>query len=115
MKFVCRRCDNLIRRKRYRVTTEEGGIVLLNIVVCGSCARLAKSLGFPLLNSTLWTKPLRQRATTPSWMRSDSGCTRTCNSLSGLAPLFHGGESQSTAPVLEPEPELFGAAERPRK
>lgn len=49
MKFVCRRCDNLIRRKRYRVTTEEGGIVLLNIVVCGSCARLAKSLGLPVV------------------------------------------------------------------
>lgn len=49
MKFVCRRCDNLIGRKRYRVTTEEGGIVLLNMVVCGSCARLAKSLGLPVV------------------------------------------------------------------
>jgi hypothetical protein len=46
-------------------------------------------------------------------MRSDSVSTPTCNLLSGLAPLFDRGESQSTAPALEPEPELFGEADRP--
>jgi hypothetical protein len=34
-----------MKRKIYRVITEEAGVVLLNMVVCSSCARLAKRLG----------------------------------------------------------------------
>jgi hypothetical protein len=45
--FTCRRCNYITKRKLYRVITEEGGVVLLNMVVCSSCARLAKRLGLP--------------------------------------------------------------------
>ena len=47
MDFVCRRCDRITKRKLYRVTTEDAGVVLLNMLVCSSCARLAKKLGLP--------------------------------------------------------------------
>ena len=43
--FTCRRCNRITKRKLYRVITEEAGVVLLNMVVCSSCARLAKRLG----------------------------------------------------------------------
>jgi hypothetical protein len=46
MEFVCRRCTNLTT-KPYRVTTEDEGVILLNMLVCPSCAQLAKSLGLP--------------------------------------------------------------------
>lgn len=45
MEFTCRRCNHITKRKLYRVITEEAGVVLLNMVVCSSCARLAKRLG----------------------------------------------------------------------
>ena len=47
MGFICRRCDRMTKRERYRVTTEDAGVVLLNMVVCSSCARLARKLGLP--------------------------------------------------------------------
>ena len=46
MEFVCRRCTHFTKTP-YRVTTEDGGIVLLNMLVCPPCARLAQSLGLP--------------------------------------------------------------------
>ena len=45
MEFVCRRCNHTTKQNLYRVTTEEAGVVLLNMIVCSSCARLAKRLG----------------------------------------------------------------------
>jgi len=47
MEFLCRRCDRITKQKLYRVTTEDAGVVLLNMLVCSSCARLAKKLGLP--------------------------------------------------------------------
>ena len=47
MEFTCRRCNHVTKQKLYRVITEEAGVVLLNMVVCSSCARLAKRLGLP--------------------------------------------------------------------
>ena len=47
MEFICRRCHHITKQKLYRVTTEDAGIVLLNMLVCSSCARLAKELGLP--------------------------------------------------------------------
>jgi hypothetical protein len=49
MEFVCRRCNHTTKQKPYRVTTEDGGIVMLNMLVCPSCARLAKRLGLPVV------------------------------------------------------------------
>ena len=48
MEFVCRRCTHFTKTL-YHVTTEDGGVVLLNMLVCPSCARLAKSLGLPVV------------------------------------------------------------------
>jgi hypothetical protein len=45
MAFVCRRCYRITKHKPFRVTKEDAGVVLLNLLVCPSCARLAKSLG----------------------------------------------------------------------
>jgi hypothetical protein len=44
MESVCRRCYHF-SKNLYRVTTEDGGVVLLNMLVCPSCARLARSFG----------------------------------------------------------------------
>ena len=46
MEFVCRRCTHFTKTL-YHVTTEDGGVVLLNMLVCPSCARLARRLGLP--------------------------------------------------------------------
>ena len=45
MESTCRRCNHITKQKLYRVITEEAGVVLLNMVVCSSCARVAKRLG----------------------------------------------------------------------
>jgi hypothetical protein len=47
MEFVCRRCNHTTKQNLFRVTTEDAGVVLLNMIVCSSCARLAKRLGLP--------------------------------------------------------------------
>jgi hypothetical protein len=52
MEFVCRRCNHITKQNLYRVTTEDAGVVLLNMLVCSSCARLAKSLGLPAVKMT---------------------------------------------------------------
>jgi hypothetical protein len=44
MNIVCRHCDETIVGQPYRVISEEDGVVLLNMVVCASCAAVAKSL-----------------------------------------------------------------------
>jgi hypothetical protein len=44
MNIICRHCDEGIAGKAYRVTSEEDGVALLNMVVCASCAAAAKSL-----------------------------------------------------------------------
>jgi hypothetical protein len=52
MEFVCRRCKHITKQNLYRVTTEDAGVVLLNMLVCSSCARLARSLGLPTVKMT---------------------------------------------------------------
>jgi hypothetical protein len=48
MAFICRRCDQLTQQL-YRVTTKHRGAVLLNMLVCLSCAQQAKRLGLPVV------------------------------------------------------------------
>ena len=45
MSFICRRCNRVTKQKLYRVTSEDAGVVMLNMLVCSSCARMAKKLG----------------------------------------------------------------------
>jgi hypothetical protein len=42
MECICRRCNRITKQKLYRVTTD-----VLDMLVCSSCARLAKKLGLP--------------------------------------------------------------------
>jgi hypothetical protein len=58
MEFVCRRCYHSSKNS-YRVTTEDGGVVLLDMLVCNSCARLAKRLGLPVVKME-WAKKTAQ-------------------------------------------------------
>ena len=44
MEFVCRRCTHFTKTL-YHVTTEDGGVVLLNMLVCPSCARTSEEIG----------------------------------------------------------------------
>jgi hypothetical protein len=53
MEFVCRRCNHITKQNPYRVTTEDAGVVLLNMLVCSSCARLAKRLGLPTVKTKM--------------------------------------------------------------
>jgi hypothetical protein len=48
MEFVCRRCSHFTKTPHH-VTTKDAGVVLLNMLVCPSCARLAKRLGPPVV------------------------------------------------------------------
>jgi RNase P subunit RPR2 len=45
MEFICQHCDKLTEGLRYRVTSEEAGVILLEMIVCHSCSEQAKSLG----------------------------------------------------------------------
>ena len=45
MDFVCRHCTKVTSGVRYRVTSEEAGEMLLDMIVCHSCSEQAKNLG----------------------------------------------------------------------
>ena len=49
MSFICRRCNRITEQKLYRVTSEDAGVVMLDMLVCSSCARMAKNLGLPTM------------------------------------------------------------------
>jgi hypothetical protein len=77
MEFVCRRCTLITRQKPYRVITEDSAGILLNMLVCPSCARLAKRLGLPTLKiesakaaNTQGVQPLTDRKQQPVQRRS---------------------------------------------
>jgi RNase P subunit RPR2 len=57
MKFTCQHCDTLTEGVAYRVTSEEAGVILLDMIVCYSCFEQAKSLG---LNAEEVDKPAPQ-------------------------------------------------------
>jgi hypothetical protein len=45
MEFICQHCDDVARGAKYRVISEENGLVFLNMIVCRSCHEQAKELG----------------------------------------------------------------------
>jgi RNase P subunit RPR2 len=45
MDQICEHCYDLIVGNAYRVTSEEAGITLLDIIVCSLCSMEAKRLG----------------------------------------------------------------------
>jgi len=42
---ICEHCGELYEGKAYRVTSEEDGILLLDMIVCHSCSIEARRLG----------------------------------------------------------------------
>jgi hypothetical protein len=44
MSFFCRHCDEPIIGNAYHVTSEEDGVILLDMIVCATCAFEAKCL-----------------------------------------------------------------------
>jgi hypothetical protein len=44
MILLCRHCDELITGSAYRVISEEDGVILLDMIVCETCASEAKCL-----------------------------------------------------------------------
>ena len=62
---ICRHCDETIAGKAYRVISEEDGVPLLNMIVCASCAAVAKSL-------LLKTEEITPEHRTPSAPVSDA-------------------------------------------
>jgi hypothetical protein len=45
MEFICQHCDKLTEGLAYQVTSEEAGVILLDMIVCHSCFEQAKNLG----------------------------------------------------------------------
>jgi hypothetical protein len=44
MTLLCEHCDQMIVGNAYRVTSEEDGIIFLDMIVCSICAMEAKQL-----------------------------------------------------------------------
>ena len=44
MEFICRHCNEASEGDAYRVSSEENGVVLLDIIVCFQCAMEARGL-----------------------------------------------------------------------
>ena len=45
MEFLCRHCDGIVEGARYRVLSEEDGVILLDMIVCRPCYDQARELG----------------------------------------------------------------------
>jgi hypothetical protein len=62
MAFVCERCEYVTKQTPYRVTTKDRGVVLFNMLVCLSCARLAKRLGLPVVKVKMAKRTARPKS-----------------------------------------------------
>ena len=61
MKRSCEHCGELIVGNAYRVTSEEGSITLLNLVVCSLCFIEAKRLGLHAEEISISRNPSSER------------------------------------------------------
>jgi hypothetical protein len=68
MNRVCQHCGDLIVGSAYRVTSEEEGITLLNMVVCSLCSMEAKKL-------RLHTEEINTGTKHPSAQNQGSRCS----------------------------------------
>jgi hypothetical protein len=59
MEFLCEHCERTIGSQPFQVTSENAGIILLNLIVCAPCAEQAVNLGLKVTQLTLsvaWDK-----------------------------------------------------------
>jgi ribosome-binding protein aMBF1 (putative translation factor) len=61
MKQNCQHCGELIVGNAYRVTSEEAGITLLDMIVCSLCSREAKKLRLHTQKMNVTSKQLSAR------------------------------------------------------
>ncbi len=61
MKRSCEHCGELIVGSSFRVTSEEGSITLLNLVVCSLCFIEAKRLGLHAEEISISRNPSSER------------------------------------------------------
>jgi hypothetical protein len=45
MEFICKHCEGPATGRPYRVTSEEDGVLMLDMIVCDPCQRQARRLG----------------------------------------------------------------------
>ena len=45
---ICEHCDMLLRGRAYRVSSEENGVALLDLIVCEACRSQAQVLGLKI-------------------------------------------------------------------
>jgi hypothetical protein len=45
MEIICEHCQAATTGKLYRVTSEEGAVVMLDMIVCEACCQEAQKLG----------------------------------------------------------------------
>ena len=64
MEFICQHCDKLAEGLRYKVTSEDAGEILLDMIVCQSGSEQAKNLGLDvkeideaIAKSRVWRQP----------------------------------------------------------
>jgi hypothetical protein len=76
MPLICEHCDEIIVGNPYRVTSEEDGMILLNMIVCSICAMEAKQL--QLHTEVVDVKRAKDQASTSAI--NASGCA--CSSVS---------------------------------
>ncbi|HUR70833.1 MAG TPA: hypothetical protein VMZ02_02535 [Candidatus Limnocylindrales bacterium] len=60
MEFTCRHCNELSEGDAYRVSSEENGVVLLDIIVCFRCAMEARGLELSTRKIDLPSEEMRQ-------------------------------------------------------
>jgi hypothetical protein len=58
MDFICQHRDKLKHGLAYRVTSEEAGVILLEMIVCQSCSEQAKNLRLDVkeINQAVWER-----------------------------------------------------------
>jgi len=60
MEFTCRHCNEVSDGDAYRVSSEENGVVLLDIIVCFRCAMEARGLELATRKIDLPSEEMRQ-------------------------------------------------------
>ena len=53
MEFLCEHCERAIGSQPFQVTSENAGIILLNLIVCAPCAEQAVNLGLKVTQLNL--------------------------------------------------------------
>jgi hypothetical protein len=62
MEFICQHCDGVATGRKYRVISEENGLIFLDMVVCHGCHEQAKQLGLHAERITADEKSLPHHA-----------------------------------------------------